>query len=683
MIIVEDNILNIISLNDIKFTIYPYQRYYEWDEALVEQLYNDIKILIDNKEETHYLGEVTIKKHSDPHKITEIVEVIDSQQRLISIFLYMKALVEYDKETNGKYSSLSERIYSNILFNSCEDEETAENKIKLKLKKNDFEIYKELILNQKVSNNSSLIFKHYEYFLNRMKEDSINITDVYNSLKRLTIIKTLLEEKDNAQVRFNRINSSRKGFNNWDFIRFNILFGLEENYQEYIEENYIIKLEKYFNYDYKKITEFVRDYLIIKEKKAVNNNSMVKIFEDFFIKGNIRIIENQLLEMLEYAKLYHYILTGIHDDTDIQKYLEDFKMIDIRPTRFLLLKFLADYENRKLNKDELIESLKIILSYIVRRFMADYNSNQLNSIFISLINSIKERNYFYSIKLYLLRCSNQGQFVNDIDFEQNFLFNMSYNRSPKITKYILCELENNSQNEQLKIIDKITIEHIMPKNVENSIEWKNELGEDWDKIHEKYINVLGNLTLTGNNSKLGNKSFAIKKNMKNGFKESNIRISKGLCVLEKWGKDEIISRGRELFLKAIEVWKYPEVNFEKRKIEYLTIYDNWTSADIIEVVFGKERLVVKTKTDIYKFIITKIYELNKQEFMNMVNLKMIPAKDFASYNTEDLYEQCFELGQSGIYIGTKLNNERKKTFIKNVVNILNVKEEIRFVEANI
>lgn len=683
MIIVEDNILNIISLNDIKFTIYPYQRYYEWDEALVEQLYNDIKILIDNKEEKHYLGEVTIKKHEDPDKIIEIVEVIDSQQRLISIFLYMKALVEYDKETNGRYSTLSQRIYNNILFNSCGDEITSEDKIKLKLKKNDFEVYKELILNQSISNKSSLVYKHYEYFLNRMKEDCINITDAYNSLKRLTIIKTLLEEKDNAQVRFNRINSARKGFDNWDFIRFNILFGLEENYQEYIEENYISKLEKYFDYDYEKITEFVRDYLIIKEKKAVNNNNMVKIFEAFFIKGNIRIIENQLIEMLQYANIYKHILIGIYDDMDIQKYLEDFKMMNIRPTRFLLLKFLADYEGSKLNKDELVESLKLILSYIVRRFMADYNSNQLNGIFISLINSIKERNYFDSIKLYLLRCSNQAQFVNDVDFEQNFLFNTAYNRSPKITKYILCELENNSQNEQLKIIDKITIEHIMPKNIENSIEWQNELGEDWNKIHEKYIHVLGNLTLTGNNSKLGNKSFNLKKNMEKGFKYSNIRISKSLCELEKWGNDEIINRGRELFSKAIEIWKYPEVNFEKRKTEYLTIYDNWTSANIIEVVFGKERLLVKTKIDIYKFIITRIYELNKQEFMNMVNLKMISAKDFASYNTEDLYEQCFELGESGIYIGTKLNNERKKTFIKNVVNILNVKEEIRFVEGSI
>ena len=39
------------------------------------------------------------------------------------------------------------------------------------------------------------------------------------------------------------------------------------------------------------------------------------------------------------------------------------------------------------------------------------------------------------------------------------------------------------------------------------------LGENWEQVHDKYLHTLGNLTLTGYNSELGDKPFDVKKNM--------------------------------------------------------------------------------------------------------------------------------------------------------------------------
>lgn len=40
---------------------------------------------------------------------------------------------------------------------------------------------------------------------------------------------------------------------------------------------------------------------------------------------------------------------------------------------------------------------------------------------------------------------------------------------------------------------------------------EKDLGKDYQRVHEKYLHNLGNLSLTGYNSELGQKSFAEKK----------------------------------------------------------------------------------------------------------------------------------------------------------------------------
>ncbi len=56
---------------------------------------------------------------------------------------------------------------------------------------------------------------------------------------------------------------------------------------------------------------------------------------------------------------------------------------------------------------------------------------------------------------------------------------------------------------------KITIEHIMPQTLNN--DWENKLGKDYDSVHTRHLDNIGNLILTEFNSEMGNKSFAEKK----------------------------------------------------------------------------------------------------------------------------------------------------------------------------
>ena len=117
-------------------------------------------------------------------------------------------------------------------------------------------------------------------------------------------------------------------------------------------------------------------------------------------------------------------------------------------------------------------------------------------------------------------------------------------------------LENFDRKERVPV-DEYTIEHIMPQNKELSFEWREALGNEWNRVHETWLHTLGNLTLTGYNSEYSDHPFSKKRDMAGGFRESPLRLNEGLRVLEDWGEPQIMDRARQLAEKASMVWKAP------------------------------------------------------------------------------------------------------------------------------
>lgn len=96
--------------------------------------------------------------------------------------------------------------------------------------------------------------------------------------------------------------------------------------------------------------------------------------------------------------------------------------------------------------------------------------------------------------------------------------------------------------------NKITIEHIMPQTL--SPDWRHEIGQD-DDTHRRYVDTLGNLTLTGLNSELGNMSFAEKRKI---YSESGISMNREIAKCDRWSSTEIQMRSGVLADYAIKLW---------------------------------------------------------------------------------------------------------------------------------
>ena len=94
----------------------------------------------------------------------------------------------------------------------------------------------------------------------------------------------------------------------------------------------------------------------------------------------------------------------------------------------------------------------------------------------------------------------------------------------RIKEYALRKLENFYHGKEPINIENYTIEHIMPQNKNLSPRWRNDLGEHWEEIHQKYLHTIGNLTITGYNSELGYLSFPEKRDINGGFSSSPLII---------------------------------------------------------------------------------------------------------------------------------------------------------------
>jgi predicted transport protein len=139
----------------------------------------------------------------------------------------------------------------------------------------------------------------------------------------------------------------------------------------------------------------------------------------------------------------------------------------------------------------------------------------------------------------------------------------------------------NFGKKELVAVENYTIEHILPQNPNLSVEWKNDLGDNWEEIQTKYLHTLGNLTLTGYNSEYSDKPFKEKKSMKGGFLQSPLTLNEKVREAGVWDESAILERAAFLSKRAIEIWPRFEVDAGTlKKFEAVkSAASNYTLAD--------------------------------------------------------------------------------------------------------
>lgn len=163
----------------------------------------------------------------------------------------------------------------------------------------------------------------------------------------------------------------------------------------------------------------------------------------------------------------------------------------------------------------------------------------------------------------------------------------------------------------------ITIEHIFPQNPDNK--WKVELGNDeFNFIKDNYLNTIANLTLSGNNGKMGNKTFLEKSDLKDaGYKDSRLWLNKYLASINKWDKDEIEKRYQLIIERVLEIWSIPDIIIEEKPDNNeINIFDaeDPKHKKLDYPVFFDQKLEVTQVSRLYVEVFKRLFELQPETF---------------------------------------------------------------------
>ena len=673
----ELQINNFLQAPNVQFVIPVYQRNYDWTNTECKDLLNDIISVETEDRGTHFIGSIVFV-HEGTYSTSEVKElvIIDGQQRLTTINILYVALYRFAKE-NGNAQD-AERLYNMFLTNQYVKNESS----KLKLKQTDTNslAFKAIMLGTDSESSAfSNVTENYNYFRSIITEENFEL--ILRGLNRLIFVEISLErDKDDPQRIFESLNSTGLDLSQSDLIRNFILMDLPPKDQNRIFENIWNPIEENAKDLVKQtslVSDYIRDYLTLRNKKIPNKNKVYVEFKSLYTNKKDEAYQQELENIKSLSIHYKkFVNPTTVADTAIKKELEYINRLEINVAYPFLLQVFEDTENGLLEKDELIKVLKLIQSYAWRRFIVGLPTSSLNKIFMTLYSEVDTEEYYDSIATALIKKKGSAKFPSNEDLKTALKDKDLYNTQPKNRNYLFELLENYNNREFVNTNnEQITIEHIFPRNPNEN--WNTDLpAEEFFVFKEKHLNTIGNLTLSGNNGALSNKSFLAKKEMnvdgnEQGYQFSRLWLNAYLKSLDTWNVAKYEERLNIIYDRFLKIWEFPDVEItEADESEEQNIFDaeSPTHKKLEYFIFENTKVEEDTVAQMYFYVIKNLYEKNSQLLLSHQDVFKITrtAADF----------RAAQEVVNGWYIESNIDSNSKFAVLKKLLSLFEMEDEL-------
>lgn len=689
------SISNVLSLTATSFFIPPFQRAYAWGKTEIERYFSDIKKILQYKDKPkqleHFFGTLVVK--SEINGFDNIYKIIDGQQRLTTTLIFLIALRDNLTTDNNEINHINQTY----LF-------TSNGNIKLTPVIKDYENYQALV-NKQITK-PSIIKTAYDIFCNLINDykkqfSEVILQDFIYAIKKLNVAVIFLEEDpfkgEDPQIIFETLNSLGKPLTLSDLIRNYVLLNFPADKQTKIYETlWFPKIEQPLG---DKSSEFFRDFLQYKTQKllkVVSNNSTKEIYAEFknYIATKYKDNTEFINDIISYAPLYKLVITEENKVGEIIKNAEIIELLrnifwDIKSEAFkpFVLGMLFYYNNKKLSDNILIDSLKTIRTYLIRRRIMKLTLGE-NKTIPTLSKFVDDlANKKITMLELLTNLAFATRFPNDAEVRKKLTETPLYEESKSYIKFIFGKIEEHNSKVSVDFRDpKITIEHIMPQKLTE--DWQNMLGENFEDIHKEYLHNIGNLILTEFNSEMGNKPF-YEKQIK--LKESNLNFRNEILNAKKWSKLEIKNHQEKMINDFLETFDLPKT-FQQSYSRNQTIKNQNTNNEISPLDDEASTIVTGSKP---KSIIIddQIFKVSNWQDVLITFLKFI--RDDDNFGLDKIFNNQTKIfgKKDGIITWEKLEQKiQHSEYVKNIYKsfdglfsykIKNIKNNELFININI
>ncbi len=652
-------VANFLGQNGRQYKIPVYQRNYEWSWEQCDKLFEDV-VIAGQRNQLHFCGSIVFKPIAPTKGIGNNI-VIDGQQRLTTIYILLKALSDMAQNDSEKMLPQG-AIFNTDQYNQFQLDETS--KMKLKPAKDNNDQLLNLIYDKHDKIDTSCeIYRNYEHFCDLIREkqsEGITVSDIYRGIGLLTVAVIQLDNNDNAQEIFERINSTGIPLSLSDKIRNFVL--MTEVDQDRLYESYWLKAEQILSRD--QLEGFFLDYLNFKMDGFTKESTAYDDFKALYVRGRYTN-ETMLGEILHYAQQYHAFYCGdkLRLSNEANQFLDSLRKLNQTTVYIFLFSVFDDFEADVIDDETLCKVLRLLLNYSIRRLICEVGSNSLRGLYKTLYGRVFNRpenknNYYDAIVSFLLQLTSKDVMPSDAEFVVSLKERNLY-RKNALCKYLLVAIENQGK-EQIKT-DALTIEHIMPQNKNLSTAWQKMLGSDWELVRERYLHTLGNLTLTGYNSELGDLPFAEKLDMLSDKNTHVTVLYSDVKDKTEWNAQTIEARSERLSKTVLKLFPIElpttKIDFSDPRYQLYTVADphNATYKWVNYYELLGERVNVDSFALMVRSVAGKLYNLNSSIIDRMArSLEVFPAwqNPVFAYDKDAIRNAVKLKNDSDIYIST-------------------------------
>ncbi|AFZ33136.1 protein of unknown function DUF262 [Gloeocapsa sp. PCC 7428] len=545
-----------------QFQIPLFQRSYSWKKENWEILWEDLMSLYREEIKGYYfLGPIVTQAVPGTADGISPFVVIDGQQRLTTLTIILAVLRNYLKKTDKVIANEVQELY---LINKFKKDNDI---YKVLPTQSDREVYQSIITAKTVKdiNKVGLIYEAYNFFEAKFKKPGLedgNILDL-NKFKAILLEQILLvnitsDEDDNPYLIFESLNNKGEELSQIDLVRNYIFMKIPAHEQEVVYKNLWLPLQSKFKHytgdDFANELTNAFWFYLRKDGNAISQKEVYKAIKQKFDSSQATVI-SQLEEIIQFANYYLRLNFENEEPNDsLKRWFKRLKRLDFTTCHIFLLNVYRDYEEGKISLAEFEQIIRYLESYFVRRWLTGISTRALGTVFNDLYNDVKEKepnNLVEGLRQTLRSFKTTKIFPEDAKFREALIQNTLYSKTSGLNdrvKLLLESIEATLTKEQVNF-ENLNLEHIMPQTLNK--QWQADLGANYSKIHKEWIHNLGNLTLTGYNSELSNKSFAEKRSL---LTASNVTLNQYFKNISAWNEEEIKKRAEHLADIALKIW---------------------------------------------------------------------------------------------------------------------------------
>lgn len=585
------------------FEVPKYQREYVWGMREWTDLYDDI---VEN-DAGYFLGSI-ICINSSSNSLNPKFEVVDGQQRLTTISLFMAALYDVLRcyKESGQLDDEQTLDLLQLKRKLCIKGSPASLRVVPQIQGNNLSDYCGLMSSIGIIEGYTLphyagvrrMMKAFTYFKKRIQEDAevsdVQIASYFSIMEKLNAAILVMIEVSNhadAYTLFESLNNRGMALTSVDLIK-NLLLarldtadsaGMDEHFRrwrqvlENLGEDYATQ-ERFFRQNYNAFRTSMnlpfhhegdeRQYPL---GAIVTRSNLLDVYEKLVNQSPTGFLN----EITQHSELYSMVILRNTESLSsvFREALLDLQRVQGAPAYLLLMYLLKNKQLLNLDDDLLVAVTRLLVNFFIRRNITDTPpTRDLTRLFMAYIEEVEQKRYAGKAILESLREKLLSVSASESLFAET-LRGAVYAENAWATRFILCMLAKQGMTRETEVDlwlqsdskqYKWSIEHIFPQGENIPTCWVEMMAggnrEHAEQMRQQYVHTLGNLSITAYNSTLGNKSFIEKRDRTDstgrfiGYR-NGLNLNADVADKEQWSVECIRARTERLVQETLNLFR--------------------------------------------------------------------------------------------------------------------------------